>query len=120
MPFPSLLSDNLDDGSNDSSRMGFPIRRCKRMTCRRRFEQQAPDLFFCPDCRRQMLLAENSGVPINPFKNRAAIAESAFFEQAYEEERWAYDYKIKDELGREVWAGDWIKKALAETRPRPL
>lgn len=112
-----LQSRDSNEDSNDWSKTDSPVRRCKRMTCRRRFEQHAKDLFFCPQCRAEILRNEQS----NGHRGKeAAAAEADYFDKLFEEERTMYDYQIIDEIGRTVWAGDWIRKAIAETKPRGL
>lgn len=91
-------------------------RRCIKPTCRRWFHLTAPDLKFCPDCRRLLLARENSGA-----KDRsiAAMAEIDFYESGDNKEREQWDTRIIDETGREVWALDLARRYLTETRPRP-
>lgn len=92
-------------------------RRCIRPTCRRWFPLTAPDLKFCPECRRLLLARENTG---EKERNTAAMAELDFYLSVENKEREQWDTRIIDETGREVWALELARRYLAETRPRPL
>ena len=86
------------------------LRRCRRVTCGKKFAPGAADLLFCPTCRTELLAKEAA---------RSRDAGWVLMSEANSgSAREVWDWQVIDERGETVWASDLARRYRNETMPR--